>query len=138
VWLAAAVALLVLGVAKQLQLQEHVTAAARGGFQWAGWYDRHADAQWVLALSALAGLLALGALQAAWLRGSPASSRTAAAALTALLALTAVRAASLHAIDAWVVREAAGVRLGWWIELGALAVIGSSAVAYVLAGKRSL
>lgn len=136
-WLAAAALLLVMASAKQLQLQDEVTGTARDLLKATGWYDWHEDAQNLIGLMIAGAVGAAFTLLGSWLRRSDRSVKIAGAALSLLVAFVAVRAASFHAMDAWVTREALGLRLGWWVELAAIAVFGGSALVSLSAGKRS-
>jgi len=137
-WLCAASALLALGIAKQLQLQDDLTGAARAALKAAGWDGQHERAQWLLALFVAIGALGLLVLLEFWLRGSASGAKAAATALTLLLGFVLVRAVSFHAVDRWVTHEALGMRLGWWVELLGVVLIGISALASLGSRKRSL
>ena len=104
-WLVAAALLLLMGIAKQLQLQDDVTGAARDLLKEAGWYDRHEEAQILLVGILAILLLAVAALIRSWLGDSSRNVKTAATALSLLLAFVMVRAASFHAMDEWVTRK---------------------------------
>jgi hypothetical protein len=136
-WLTAGALLLMMGVAKQLQLQDDITALARTVLRAAGWYDRHEEAQKLFAAILAIALLGVSALLGSWLRGSTPSVKTAAGVLWLLVAFVLVRAASFHAMDEWVIRERLGLRLGWWIELAGIAAIGACALVSLGARKRS-
>lgn len=135
-WFCAAAALVLMGISKQLQLQDELTGTARELLKAAGWYDWHEDAQGLLAAMVAVVLVGAFVMLGSWLRHSDRSVKTAAAALLLLLAFVIVRAASLHALDPWVTREMLGMRLGWWVELAGIAVIAGSAVACLRARKR--
>lgn len=137
-WLVAAALLLLMGIAKQLQLQDDVTGAARNLLKEAGWYDRHEEAQSLLVGILAILLLAVAALLRSWIGASSRNLKTAAAALSLLVAFVVVRAASFHAMDEWVTREALGLRLGWWVELAGIAAVAASALACLGFRKRSL
>ena len=124
-WTAAAATLLLMGIGKQFQLQDDLAEAARILLKQLGWYEWHELAQGLLA--GLAALAALGFATFLFRRlpSSSARVKAAGATLSLLLAFVLVRAASLHAMDAWVTREALGLRLGWWVELAALAALGA-------------
>jgi len=123
-------ALVLLGAAKLLRLQEALTGTLRAAAQAGGWYGFHREAQGLFAI--IVALLALGGsvFAARMLRQSGAGVRVAAGALGALLVSLVIRAASIHAIDAWTTAEAAGMRRGWWLEAAAAALIAGCAAAY--------
>jgi hypothetical protein len=137
-WLGAAVALVLMGIAKQFQLQDDIAGAARDLLKTAGWYDWHEEAQWLLGALIATALLGSLALLGSWLRGGGRTVKAAAASLSLLIAFVLVRAASLHAMDEWVVREVLGMRLGWWVELAGIAAIAASTLAFLNTRRRSL
>lgn len=130
VWLINAGTLLLLGAAKWLRMQEAMTEVGRSLIRSGGWYAEHREVQ-----TAAAFLIAGTAVVAAfllwrWLRGVPPSLLVACAALGLLLAFIAIRAASIHDVDHWVTASYAGMRKGWWVELGALLVVAGAVLAY--------
>jgi hypothetical protein len=129
-WFLVAGMLLLLSLAKQIQLLGHVTGAIRSVFMAKHWYGDHHEVQ--MAFAAVVGLAFIGSgwLLAHRLRGVRASLKAAMAALLLLLAFLAIRATSIHAIDEWVTFDLAGMRKGWWAELLALAAISAAALAY--------
>ena len=84
-WLGAGAVLVTLGIAKQLQLQDELTGAARAMLKAAGWYEWHEEAQWFLVGLVGIGFLACGTLLASRLRSSTATVKAAAATLALLL-----------------------------------------------------
>jgi len=124
------VALVLLGAAKLLRLQDALTGTLRAAAQGGGWDGFHREAQGLFALVVVLLAFAGAVFAARMLRQSGAGLRVAAGALGALLVLLVVRAASIHAIDAWTTAEAAGMRRGWWLEAAAAALIAGCAAAY--------
>lgn len=137
-WLGAAFTLLLFAIAKELQLQDVMTCAARGALKAGGWYGRHQEAQWLLAAFLAIAVFAFGAFLISRLRPAAATVKVAAAALWLLTGFILVRAASFHAVDAWVMHEIDGMRLGWWIELGGIFTIGAAALIDLSGRKGSL
>jgi hypothetical protein len=129
-WLCASGALLLLGLAKLFRLQEKLGGVMRGAAKTDGWYGLHREVQTVFLLIVAALAAAVAALLARWLRGSPGSVKAGSAGLLALLAFLSVRATSAHAVDVWTSAQLAGMRLGWWVELGAIALISAAALSY--------
>jgi hypothetical protein len=135
-WGLTAVALILLGLNKQLDLQTDLTLAAKYLAQSEGWYDWRREAQGIFLL-----VIALGAAAAAffllrWLRGSSASARVAAAGLVTLFAFIVIRAASFHHVDYWVTVNVGGLRSGWWLELLGIGIIAGAALASVWRNPR--
>ena len=129
-WLAMAILLVLLGLGKQLDLQVPLTGLGRSLARSGGWYEsRKAVQAAFVALLALASLGA-GAVLLRWTRRSGRFVKIAALGASLLFAFIVARAASIHQVDRWVTREVGGVRIGWWLELAGIAVIGLSAVAY--------
>lgn len=136
-WSGGATLLLIIGIAKQLQLQDRLTAAARDLLKTAGWYDWHEDAQLLLVAIFAIAFAGIAGLLVSELRGTDRSMKTAATALALLIAFIVVRAASFHAIDEWMMQERLGLRLGWWVELAGIAVTAGSALASMSVRKRA-
>src|SRR5512141_748090 len=126
-WLGTAVALLLLGINKQLDLQSDLTDIARAAAHSEGWYGWRRDVQGLFLLLMAFGTIGVAMLLWRWLRQATTSSRVAAIGLLILLAFIFLRAASFHHIDYWVTLPVAGMRSGWWLELMGIAVIGSAA-----------
>ena len=126
-WLTAAVALLLLGINKQLDLQTALTNIARAAARSEGWYGWRRDVQGLFLLLMALGTITVAVVLWRWLREAANSTRLAAIGLVVLLAFIFLRAASFHHIDYWVTFPIAGMRSGWWLELLGIAVIGSAA-----------
>lgn len=129
-WIATAIALLLLGINKQLDFQTDLTDVARAAALTEGWYGDRRDAQgaFILLIALMAAACGLGLW--IWLRETAASVKAAAAGLVILLAFVVIRAASFHHIDYWVTISVAGLRSGWWLELLGIAIVGAAAAIY--------
>lgn len=126
-WWLTAVVLLVVAVAHGTALADLVARFGRDEARAAGWYDTRRNAQ-TLAVAGIAAAWAVSVVVAIW-RVPPRRRRylPSAVAVSALLAFIAVRAISLHQIDTLVYRrDLAGVRFVAVIELGLLAVAGTT------------
>jgi hypothetical protein len=126
-WIGAAVAMILLGINKQLDLQSDLTAVARAAAHSEGWYGWRRDVQGLFLLAMALGTIAVGTLLWRWLRNVSTSAKIAAMGLWILLAFIFVRAASFHHVDYWVTVDVAGMRSGWWLEALGIVVIGSAA-----------
>lgn len=127
-WLATAILLVLLGLNKELDLQNSLTQNARAIVRYLGLYEQRRLMQGgFLLLLGTAGVMA-ALLLAGWLRRSSRSARTAAVGIALLFAFVVIRAASFHHVDQWVTIDVAGLRSGWWLELAGIAVIGGSAM----------
>ena len=131
-WLAAALALGALGLAKGLHLQDDLTGALRAAAKAGGWYSWHEDAQRIFVFTVGTVLVVFALLTIWWLGQCATVVKLTAGAVSLFLAFLLIRATSIHAIDSWAMTMAAGLRRGWWVELAALSVIG------LLAARRSL
>ncbi len=122
-WYAIALAMLVLGVIRELEVQGWLTGAARDLAIAQGWYDsrRLLQAETIVAL----GLC--GALVLAWLdqkfRDLGVAVRLALLGLVYLAVYLVVRATSLHHVDILLNVKLAGLRLIWFLELGGIAIV---------------
>ncbi len=126
-WVGAAVALILLGFNKQLDLQTLVTQIGRDMAMRGGWYGerRVAQAAFVSAL-AVAGLVALVWLL--WLvRRLPRATQAAGVGLVLLVVFIVIRGASFHHIDQMVGSSFEGIRFNWILELTPLLLIGIAA-----------
>ena len=129
-WIGTAIALLLLGLNRQLDLQTDLTSLARATALSEGWYGERRDAQGAFILLIALAATVCGLLLWIWLRDAAASVKSAAAGLVVLFAFILIRAASFHQIDYWVTISVAGLRSGWWLELLGIAIIGLAAAAY--------
>lgn len=126
-WLAIAAALVLFGISKALNLEEYLLDRVRSAAQREHWYDWHKVVQlaWLLLLAAIAAICFAALVPR--LKSTSAIGRRAMIATGLLAAFIAIRCASIHLVDEWVVMPVAGLRLGWWIEVAALIVIGVAA-----------
>jgi hypothetical protein len=129
-WFATGIAMVLLGINKQLDLQNDLTDIARAAAHSEGWYGWRRDVQGLFLLLMALGTAAIAALLWRWLRDSSHGAKVAALGLVILLAFIFVRAASFHHIDYWVTIPIAGMRSGWWLELLGIAVISWAAATY--------
>jgi glucan phosphoethanolaminetransferase (alkaline phosphatase superfamily) len=127
-WLATGILLILLGLNKELDLQNLLTQSVRAAVRELGLYEQRRLMQGAfLLLLTVAGLVAAFVL-GVWLRRSSKPAKAAAAGLVLLFAFVVMRAASFHHIDHWVTIDVAGLRSGWWLEIAGIAVIGISAL----------
>jgi len=127
-WFGTGIALILLGINKQLDLQSDLTWAAKVLAHREGWYDNwRRDVQGIFILLIALGALALALFLWRWLRDASVNAKVAAMGLAILAAFIFVRAASFHHIDYWVTVPIAGMRSGWWLELIGIALIGATA-----------
>jgi uncharacterized membrane protein len=134
-WAAISVALLMLGVAKLLQLQGRFTDWLRTSARDHHLYAERAVGQYLfVAVVVAAGLLFAGRLRC-WMRSSAKGLTAAAIAMFVLLAFILIRAASIHVLDPPMTKQIGGLRSGWWVELAGLFVIAAGAGAF-LRGRR--
>ncbi|MCU0910291.1 MAG: hypothetical protein MUE98_02775 [Rhodobacteraceae bacterium] len=137
-WIGLALAMVLLGLNKQLDLQTALTDITRCVAIAEGWYDRRAGLQRGAVAAVAAGALAVAALLLIWL--APILRRTAVPALgfVLLMGFIVLRAMSFHKIDALLGTPVLATRAHRLIELAALALIVLGTVAALLrrsAGK---
>jgi hypothetical protein len=126
-WAAAAVAMLALGVNKQLDLQRDLGRIVREAAWGGGWYDqRRAFQAWFIESSSLAGLAAAAALLVAY-RRAPWPHWIAILGTVGLIAYVVVRAASFHYVDVLLVQRAGSLRLSTALELLGTAFVAAGA-----------
>lgn len=128
VWRVLLMALIALGINKQLDLQSALTELGRIAAQHQGWYESRRQAQ--LAFIAGAGILGLTCMAAliflAW--GSHQATLSALIGGFALLLFVMIRAASFHQVDRLLNADFAGLRYNWIIEMGGLTWILASSM----------
>jgi hypothetical protein len=129
-WVATGIAMVLLGINKQLDVQSDLTDFARAAAHSEGWYSWRRDVQGLFLLLMGLGTAAIAMLLWRWLRHSSLSAKVAATGLVILLGFIFLRAASFHHIDYWVTIPIAGMRSGWWLELLGIAVISWAAATY--------
>jgi hypothetical protein len=126
-WWGITVALVLLGLNKQLDLQTWFTQLGRDMARRDGWYGQRHHYQ--VAFIAVMGGVFLAAVVtiALALRGQWLAYLRVWGGMALLLFFIVVRAASFHHVDALLISDIGGMRLNWVFELGALALIGSGA-----------
>jgi hypothetical protein len=137
-WLVCALLLVLLGFNKQMDLQGYITAAGRALAKQEGWFAerRLVQAAFIVGLCVIAAVV-LGSL-GVWLRRSAGTVKVAAFGIVLLFTFILWRAASFHHMDIWVTRDIAGMRSGWWLELGGILVVGLSAVGFLRRNRAPL
>lgn len=131
-WWGLAIAMGVLGVNKQLDLQSLVTVIGRQLAMDQGWYEnRHAvQVQFIQAITAVGGMMMLAGawmfrryMRELWLAGLGA---------VFIVVFVVIRASSFHDVDIFLSSELGGARLNWVFELGGIACVGFGARRYWL------
>jgi hypothetical protein len=127
VWRGLLLAIIALGINKQLDLQSALTELGRITAQRQGWYDHRGQVQEAfIAGTGIMGLTLLAALVSlAW--GSHGATLAALAGGLALLMFVMVRAISFHHIDRLLNLDLAGFKYNWIVEMGTLTWILASA-----------
>lgn len=135
-WLFAGLAMLALGINKQLDLQTALTAWGRQLARDGGWYDQRRAFQRNFILFGGVAMLALG-LGLAWLvRGLSMPVFVTLGGLTLLGAFVLIRAASFHHFDSALRALVFGLRLHVVLELAGIAVVIFGAARAVPASAR--
>lgn len=127
-WCFLALALALLGLNKQLDLQSLLTAFGRELANSEGWYDRRRDVQ--KAFVAVVGVIGLlGAIVTSVKLGKASRQiRWAFAGFLLLGAFVCIRAASFHHVDRFLNSGIFGARFNWIFELGGIAIIALNAL----------
>ncbi|WP_169972780.1 hypothetical protein [Tautonia rosea] len=127
-WWLLMVAMLVLGINKQLDLQSLLTAVGRRLALEQGWYkERQAVQRTFIAGVAIVGAGAI-ALLAVLFRSVLLRRPLAAIGLVFLYGFVLIRAASFHHVDAFLKDEFLGMRMNWLLELGGITCVLASAL----------
>ncbi|MBZ9993106.1 hypothetical protein [Mesorhizobium sp. BH1-1-4] len=130
-WGLVVLAMLFLGVNKQLDLQSMLTAAGRCLSQIQGWYEKRR----VFQLDFIIGLLVLAVLLftlAVWLmRGSLRRNGVAVLGLAFVAAFVSVRAVGFHHVDILIGSRFLDIRYNVLFELSGLVLIGANAITLV-------
>ena len=128
-WLVLAVAMALLAINKQLDLQSLLTAVGRHTAKMHGWYGERRHYQRIfIAVMVIGGLVAMGIVLSLFRRGSGAA-KGAIAGFALLIVFILVRASSFEAVDTLLVRHLNGVKVNHLLELGGIAIVGLSALA---------
>jgi NADH:ubiquinone oxidoreductase subunit K len=122
-WRTLAVALAVLGVNKQLDLQTALTELGRMLATDEGWYESRHRVQrvFILAVGSVAATIGMGLLVV--MRRAPLGTRISLVGFCALLAFVVVRASSFHHVDLFIRSRWWGIKGNWLMEVGGLLVI---------------
>lgn len=127
-WRSLAVAFLLLGVNKQLDVQSALTEIGRMAARAEGWYAYRRPVQAVfVALVTGLGLLVARALWAE-ARHAPRATRLAVVGAVLVIAFVVVRAASFHHVDSLLRLRWLGLRTNWVLEMGGIAVVIAAAL----------
>lgn len=122
-WLMLAIAMALLGVNKQLDLQSWFTQVGKDIAKSEGWYARRRPVQVAfVAAVGVVGMTGVG-LVAWWLRGNFRRYRVAVAGLVYVACFVVIRAASFHHIDHLLHVGLEHVRLNHVLELGGIGLI---------------
>lgn len=127
-WAAIALAMVALGVNKQLDLQSFFTAVGRCASQLGGWYEQRRPVQAAVVAALLVCCVLGGLVLARLLRGALARNALALAGLTAIAAFVLVRAVGFTHVDALINFRVADWRMNWILELGGIALLSLGAV----------
>jgi len=126
-WWGLALALVVLGINKQLDLQSLFTAIARGLARDQGWYRERRSVQlWFIVSAAAIGVtmlfLTVLAMHRDWRRNG-----LALFGIAFLAGFILIRAASFQHVDAWLMGYVGALRVNWIVEILGIVCIGTSA-----------
>lgn len=126
-WASSALALLCLGINKQLDLQTLFTQIGKDLALSQGWYAHRRPVQIAFIIAIL--ILVIIIARHGWMlfRQHPRPVRQACLGLTVLAGFIVIRAASFHHFDAWLGFVADRFRLNWVLELGGIAIVGHAA-----------
>ncbi|MFO7181019.1 MAG: isopropylmalate isomerase, partial [Pseudomonadota bacterium] len=128
IWLGLAVALALLGVNKQLDLQSALTEIGRILAKGQNWYEHRHEVQRffveVVAVLAVGTALVLAFV----IRRMPRATQLAVVGACLLLGFVVVRAASFHHVDHFIGIEFFGLRANWVLEIGGIACILAAAL----------
>lgn len=127
-WALVLLAMLALGVNKELDLQTALTAFGRCAAKLGGWYDSRRPAQLAFILAMAVGGAATLAALARLLRGTLARNGVALLGLTLLGVFVMIRAGSFHHVDALIGRSLGGWRIHEMLELGGIALVAFGAL----------
>jgi hypothetical protein len=127
-WSVLTIALLMLGVNKQLDLQSLVTQIGRDLAFAHGWYHDRRVVQFAFIGLLLALGVSVGAVLLWTARRLPPSTQIATLGIVLLVVFVVIRGASFHHVDELLGSKVQGVRYNWLLELTPLAVIAVSAL----------
>lgn len=137
-WLLVAIALLLLGINKQIDIQAGVMAAGRCFALMHGWLHERRPLLELLVVAVL--LFAFASLiMAVWLlRNVLGPNILAVIGLVFVATFLVVRAASLRDLDELIGVQIIGIRLGWLFELAGIACIAANALRIIRADSQHL
>lgn len=135
-WLVIALALVLLGINKQLDLQTALTELGRALARAQGWYEqrRTVQAGFIVALT-LAGASLLAALLRSARPLEP-GRLLALCGMTFIGVFVLVRASSFHHVDLFLGSTVAGLRWNWVLELGGIAAVLAGAILHRRPARR--
>lgn len=122
-WMVAALAMLALGINKQLDLQTALTAWARQMARDGGWFAQRRAVQAVFIKAVMVAALVVGAGLAWLVRGLRARVWVVLAGLMLLGVFVVLRAASFHHIDRLMGLPLLGLKLHAMLELAGIAIV---------------
>ncbi|MBC7522811.1 MAG: hypothetical protein H7268_17175 [Sandarakinorhabdus sp.] len=126
-WLLAALAMLALGINKQLDLQTALTAALRTTAKDNGWFDQRREIQRIFVIAVTVGGVVVCAGLAWLVRGLRPAVLSVLVGLCLLAVFVAVRAASFHHIDVVMRMSVLGLKLHTVLELLGIAIVALAA-----------
>lgn len=136
-WRALGLALIALGINKQLDLQTLLTQVGREYARSGRWYEHRRAVQQIF-ISVIAFTSILGSMVViVMFKNRSRGFRMASIGLVLLAAFVCIRAASFHHVDRFLNLFFLGARFNWLIELGGIAVIVFAAVQTCRAGPGS-
>ena len=127
IWWMLALALLALGLNKQLDLQTALTEIGRIVAVQNGWYERrhHVQLEFIYGVVGFAGVTFVALVFLA--RKSHPATILALAGSAFLVTFVVMRAASFHHFDLFIKSEYLGLRMNWILEMGGICIIIASA-----------
>ena len=135
-WMGLAVALLLLGINKQLDLQSWFTHVARDLARSQGWYDQRRIVQkWFIVGVASGGVLVVG-LMVWFFLGSLRRNALAMVGITFLVCFVVIRAASFHHVDKFLRWRGLSMPMNAILELSGIACILLAAILGLRRGSR--
>ncbi len=131
-WWSLAAVMLLMGINKQLDLQNWLTAVGRQLARTQGWHDQRRTIQiWFVA-----GIASISLILLTWLgwafRRDWRQHGLALFGIVSLVTFVMVRAASFHHVDEFLSWRPAGVKFRWMLEIGGIACVGTSALIGIL------
>lgn len=128
-WVATAIAMALLAVNKQLDLQSWFTHTARDLSKEQGWYERRRDFQMLFVAGLAAGALVLGGAAVWWLRSTRLSAKLGLLGLAFLGVFIVLRASFFHHVHELMFRSAPGVNMNVALEWTGIALVTAGAAA---------